>query len=65
MLFLTPKQSSDYTTAQESCLLFLFVLRTVHASSAMPTLLVSLISTLAYLKLLEECEIVNKRSFNV
>lgn len=64
MLFLTPTQSSDYTTAQESCLLFLFVLRTVHASSVMPTLLVSLISTLTYPKLLEECDILNKRSFH-
>lgn len=64
MLFLTPTQSSDYTTGQESCLFFLFVLRTVHASSVMPTLLVSLISTLTYPKLLEECDILNKRSFH-
>lgn len=64
MLFLTPTQNSDYTTDQESCLLFLFVLRTVHASFVMPTLLVSLISTLAYLKLLEECEILSKISFH-
>lgn len=60
MLFLSPKQSSDYTTAQESCLLFPVCFEDSARSicDAYPACVPDF--NTAYLKLLEECELLSK-----